>query len=271
MSQRIVVGVDSCLTVPEVGPIWVVLPIEPVSPETTNAKFTVLDVNNFALEWDEPVDAAFDHAHLRRDTGATIEYLNNVGGLAVWETSVATFWKFKEGPGGPGISPESSHVDENVSGSPTYYVRGSGPLQDGTSCWKEITIQAQVTSPLLTASNNGDGTATLTVSGADIGTVNDVFVRSVGGSFPNDPIVTFAGPGGVSIETLAPGEYYAKVLSMSLAGTELGINDPVFFIVTNDSELATFYRVVEINRLPGSGTKTVVLQKIDRPIFPLQS
>jgi hypothetical protein len=91
---------------------------------------------------------------------------------------------------------------------------------------------APPTSPTLTVAVDGT-TVTYTVSGADAGTTNAVYVKAGSAAWPDDPAVTISGNGSAS-ETLEAGSFYAHVISTNIDGlSSIGLTDPIYFSVTS--------------------------------------
>ena len=125
------------------------------------------------------------------------------------------------------------------------------------------------TAPSLTVSDNEDATVTFTVAGADLGTTNRIFVRTLGGDWREDEEASVAGPGGSVVVALDPGRYVARVLSVSVGGQAFGATDPVPFRVRDAAAPVGQYRVIRILRAPGAQVMELMLERVEKPLEPL--
>ena len=106
----------------------------------TGTKTVIFDTDNYPLIWAEPADADYDHCELRRDIGGTTYYLNSVANIPTWQTSAGTPFKFADGIAVLGGWLQSNYVDEDVVGTPTYYVRSVDEIGNA-SAWTIFDIQ----------------------------------------------------------------------------------------------------------------------------------
>jgi hypothetical protein len=197
----------------------------------TTRKVSLFETDNHALIWTEPGDGDFDHCELRRDIGGTTKYLTKVADEAAWTESTANPIAFADGCFADADVPFSGHVDEDVSGAPTYYVR-SVDATGNASAWsvfESADTGDAPTVPTLTMTDQADGTgATATVSGSDDGTTNTVYTAPYGSSTWTSQ-GSVAGDGTVDC-ALDVGLYWAR--AESDLGGESSFTAPVALNVT---------------------------------------
>lgn len=131
----------------------------------------------------------------------------------------------------------------------------------------QIADDAPPAVPTLSIPAYNEGTSVLaTVTNFTAGTVNSIYIKT-----PTGPWVLagVADAGGLlTITPIDPGTYYGRVVSANAGGSQIGSTDPVFFQVVAIGTKTAQYRVVEILRNPAGATKTLIVERIEKPIHP---
>jgi hypothetical protein len=131
----------------------------PSAPSATEVVTAVGKTYSLA-NWTQPTTDFF-YCELRRTVSGVYEYLNNVSGIATWQTTQGTPWQIREGTGASGVSPASSFLDESNTNVTAYHVR-SVDVALNASAW---TACAPVSGVYADAADvrygvdRGDGTA----------------------------------------------------------------------------------------------------------------
>lgn len=109
---------------------------------------------------------------------------------------------------------------------------------------------------------------TATVTGFDVGTTNDIFVKNANDiGWPVTPEATADGAGLAPL-TLTPGSYFASVESSLSGESVIGLTDPVFFEVRSASAKFADYRVLRTEKILGTNKQKVFLERLKKPIVP---
>jgi hypothetical protein len=164
---------------------------------------------------------------------------------------------------------------------------GSASTTDYT--YFEVSVDTEMSQPELLIRDNGDRIhATIQIINSEDEAQNDVYVRKVGESFPDEPTLQITGNGLGEVK-LAVGRYYAKVISRLTNRSVTGKNDPKEFwirrpLVISSSEknidnvkieeitnpfygnqfIAYFTKIPQVGYYQSTNNKTLNLDYLDK-------
>lgn len=123
----------------------------------------------------------------------------------------------------------------------------------------------------LTAVDNGDETATLTMSGMDTGVQATIYKREIGHlTWDSSAIATITGDDSATV-SLSGGDYWLKALIGTVGGVQVpGATDPVPLHIQDTDKSIQYYDVEEVLGMPGTGQKIVVLSVRTKPVNPMK-
>jgi len=190
----------------------------------TSNEFSLFNTNNYAMIWQEPTDADYDHCELRRTIDSVENYLQESGGLPVWDSGTSSYWTFRD-DGTDYDHPASNWINEDVSGTTIMYYARSVDESANASAWTAFTAGTGSNPPAqgtMTISDLENGTDFVyEITGGDSSSVNTIsYQTGTGDTWTTSGMQTGDGSGTYSVAS--SGAYWFKLEATDSGGKTVG-------------------------------------------------